>query len=64
MDSDRFIQELRMRIEEAGSQKAFAEAVGISEPYLSDILAGRREPGEKILKPLGLQRKVIYEEVH
>ena len=46
----------------AGSQKALAQEWGISEQYLSDILKGRREPGNKVLKQLGLRKMVIYTE--
>jgi len=46
----------------AGSQKALAQEWGISEQYLSDILKGRREPGNKVLKQLGLVKMVVYRE--
>jgi predicted transcriptional regulator len=54
------ITELRKACEKAGSQKAWAQSVGLSAPYVSDVIAGRREPGESILNALGLQRIVIY----
>ena len=44
-----------------GSQKAFAEHLGISTAYLNDVLHNRREPGEKILDALGIKRIVTYE---
>ncbi len=47
----------------AGSQKAWAEAIGISSAFLSDVLGGGREPSPAILKPLGLERVVIYRKV-
>lgn len=40
--------------------KAFAVELGISAAYLSDVYAGRREPGDKILSRLNLERRVIY----
>lgn len=46
---------LRQRIREVGSQKAFALHVWVSEPYLSDVLQGRRPLGEKILRELRLE---------
>ncbi len=34
--------------------------MGVSPSYLSDVLAGRREPGPKILAALGLSRRPAY----
>lgn len=46
-----------------GSQRALAKELGVSEPYLSDVINGRRDPGPKILKALGLERIVDYRTV-
>jgi len=52
------------QIERKGSLRALARKWNVSAPYLSDILRGRRNPGPKVLKHLGLvatvERKVIY----
>ncbi len=53
-----FITLLRGAVAEHGSQKAFAKHIGVSEPYLTDVLLGRRHPSPRILEPLGL-RKVV-----
>lgn len=37
-----------------------AAQIGCSGAYLSDIRAGKRNPGPKILKFLGLKQIVIY----
>lgn len=42
------------------SQKALATELGISQQYLCDVLAGRREPGNSILEPLGLEKRITY----
>ena len=63
MNPDVFIYYLKQKIFQCGSQKAFAARLGISEQYLTDVLKRRREPGEKILKPLGFRRIVTYERV-
>lgn len=42
------------------SQKAWGARHGISSPYVSDAIAGRADPGEKILAALGLERVVTY----
>lgn len=52
---------LRDRATEMGSQKALAEHLGVSAQYLGDVLSGKREPGDSILKALGLRKTVHYE---
>ncbi len=42
------------------SQKTVAFNLGISAQYLSDILNGRRMPGNKVLRGLGLIKRVDY----
>lgn len=38
-----------------------AAELGISRPYLSDIIHGHRQPGERILRQLGLRRVVVQD---
>ena len=45
---------------EAGSQRKWAAAAGLSAPYVHDVIHGRREPGPGILRHLGLSRNVCY----
>jgi len=47
---------LRRCVTLAGSQRALADKIGVSAPYLSDVLLGRRPPGPTILAYLGLER--------
>lgn len=54
------IAHLAAEIKRFGTQKAFALEIGVSESYICDILNYRREPGEKVLQPLGFERKVTY----
>lgn len=42
------------------SQTKIARKFKVSPAYISDILKGRREPGESVLKPLGYKKKVFY----
>ena len=53
---------LETAIKQAGNQQAAATKLGVSPSYLSDVLSGRKEPGKKILEPLGLVRVVSYME--
>jgi hypothetical protein len=43
-----------------GSQAELARELDVSPQYLHDVLNGRREPGRKILKALGVERVVSY----
>lgn len=56
------ITRLRAAIDDAGSQASFAEKHGISLQYVNDVVRGRREPGQKILDALGIERVVVYRE--
>lgn len=56
------LRKLQARMEEVGSQKALADEIGVSQPYLSDVLKGKRDPGPSILSHLGLKKSAVYEE--
>ena len=64
MNTQEFIAYLQRLASEVGSQKQLAKQLGVSPAYLGDILHGRREPGEKILKALGFQRSIYYHRSH
>ena len=49
------VEQLRSRVEQAGSMRKLALEFGVSAAYISDILAGNREPGPAVLEPLGLE---------
>lgn len=53
------IEMMRSRLKELGSQTALAEELGISKPYLCDMLKGRRDPGEKVFAALGIRKVVV-----
>ena len=52
---------LATKVKQAGEQRIVAQALGVSPQYLCDVLKGRREPADKLLKALGYRRVVIYE---
>lgn len=62
MNKDNFVQYLSFLAQQHGSQRAAAQAWGISAPYLTDVLKGRREPGAKLLQALGIRKEVTYVE--
>lgn len=46
---------LRRRITYEFNQSALAAELRISNGHLSDILAGKKEPGDKVIAALGLE---------
>lgn len=58
MTTDQVRTLLRKRIN--GNLREWARENDVSPGYVSDVLFGRREPGEKVLSALGLERVVTY----
>jgi hypothetical protein len=56
MNESDVISLIRDKVAEIGSMRGLADRWGISAAYVSDLLAGRRSPGVKILGQLGLER--------
>ena len=56
MNTQAVIRRLLSRAKKAGSQRKLADKLGVSQQYLSDVIARTKEPGERILRPLGLKR--------
>lgn len=52
---------LQAAVDRAGGQGAFAKVAGVTQPYVSDVLKGRRPPSEKLLAAVGLRKIVRYE---
>jgi transcriptional regulator with XRE-family HTH domain len=63
MTRDALIAYLRGQVQVYGSQRALAHYCGVSAAYISDILNGRREPGESVLRALGFRKVVRYERI-
>lgn len=42
------------------TQSAMASEIGVSTPFLNDILHGKREPSGKVVGWLGLERVVLF----
>lgn len=60
LDRDGLLSLLRAACEAAGSQQAFADKHDITKQYLSDVLSGRRAPGEPVLLALNAERVERY----
>lgn len=61
MTPDGLREMLRSLVSYEGGQQRLAKRLGISPQYLCDVLAARREPGNRLLKGLGCRRVVVYE---
>jgi plasmid maintenance system antidote protein VapI len=55
-------KEIKRRVE-ATSQAEIAKALGISRPYLNDILNNRRGISAKMAAKLGYQEKKVYSQI-
>lgn len=53
------LDELRARLD-GKTQTQVAAELGISQPYLSEILAGGRAIPRRVLDELGFERAVVY----
>lgn len=60
MTADEVRTMLREACRKAGTSAAFADKHSLSQAYVSDTLNGRREPGPKILRALGLVSEPQY----
>lgn len=58
MDAERVLKILSERC--GDNVSAWAREHDISPAYVSDVLHRRREPGEKILTALGIERVIEY----
>jgi len=63
MTPQEFIIYLKAAITKAGTSRALAKKLGISESYLSDVIIGRNKPGPKMLKALKLKREFTYKRI-
>jgi hypothetical protein len=43
-----------------GSQHAFAQYYGLSDPFVGSVILGKRSPGTKILAALGFAKVTRY----
>lgn len=53
---------LRRAVNEAGGLRRFAEQHGLTAPYISDVLRGKRALADRILATIGIVRETVYRE--
>lgn len=54
------VREIRRRLKSGITQDQLAQDLGISAPYLSDVIHGKRDPGPKVVQALGLEKRITY----
>lgn len=60
LDMHGVVRRLRAATNAAGGQSAWAAKHGISAAYVCDVLKGKRLPGDKITKALGLEKALLW----
>ena len=60
LDEDALRKLLKAKCTAAGGQAKWATTNSVSPAYVSDVLSGRRDPGESICRALGYKRQVHY----
>lgn len=63
MDRNKVVGLLALAVEKSGGQAEFARKHSVSNGYVGDALALRRDPGKKLLDILGLEKVVTYRKV-
>ncbi len=56
---DEVLAALRQAVTVAGSQRAAAAGMGVSQAYLADVIHGRRAAGGRVLDALGFERVTL-----
>lgn len=63
IDQPALLALLRAEVQASGGQAGFARRADVSQAYVADLLAGKRSPGPKILRAMGLERVTMYRPV-
>lgn len=62
MDADEVRARLRAAVGASKSAAAWARDHDVSPQFVSDVLLGNRDPGDKVLAALGLERIITFQE--
>lgn len=60
MTEQEVIERLRLAIQAAGGQRAFARAHGLSVGYINDVLRSKRTLSDRVLATIGIRREVMH----
>ena len=63
------IEDVRKRIlyriaDCGGKQMALAAKLGVTQSFISAVIAGKKKPSEKILREIGVRQVVLFEDVN
>ena len=56
-------QLLRARCEQAGSQSGAGRKLGLHQPYINDVISGKRPPSDDLCAALFIERVVSYRKI-
>lgn len=59
MDEIAVVERLRQLVDNE-TLSEIGRQLGVSKQYLCDVLKGRKAPGPKIFKAMGIKRRVVY----
>lgn len=59
MTSGEAVSLIEKAIEQAGSQNQFAKSLGISQSFVSEVIAGKRTPSPRLLEAVGLKWALV-----
>lgn len=60
MTEQEVIERLHSAVADAGGQRAFARAHGLSVAYINDVLRGKRALSERVLATIGIRREIQH----
>jgi len=60
LNLEQFVAHLARAVKRAGTQRALAHEMGVSEAYISDVLRGRRLPSRRLLTAMGISRRWTF----
>ena len=63
MSADKVKDAVSRLVRRKGREGA-AKALGVSGPYISMLLNGQRTPGPRVLRALGLKKKVVFKRIY
>ena len=49
------VETLRSAIKEAGGRAAFCQIAGVGEPFLSDVMTGKKQPSPRLLDTINIE---------
>ena len=59
MTESEFLRYLARKVQTAGSQEKLAKQLGVTQPYLSQVLCRKRPASRDLLTALGLRKRPL-----